>query len=63
MKAWHVVAALAVVLAIKGASSSSSGWIMELLGLYDVFSWAAPAWWEGAACMGALAVLLRWVRP
>ena len=62
MKAWHVAAAFAVVLAIKGASSSSSGWFMELLGLHDVFSWAAPAWWEGAACMGALAILLRWAK-
>lgn len=63
MKAWKVVGLMAAVLAVKGASSSSSGWIMRLLGLHDVFSWAAPAWWEGAACLGALALLLRWARP
>lgn len=63
MKAWHVAALLAAVLAMKGASSASSGWFMALLGLHDVFSWAAPAWWEGAASMTALAALLRWARP
>ncbi|MGL5564724.1 hypothetical protein CF113_08910 [Aeromonas veronii] len=63
MKAWQVVGLMAAVLAVKGAGSSSSGWIMRLLGLHDVFSWAAPAWWEGAACLGALALLLRWARP
>ncbi|WP_429082693.1 hypothetical protein [Aeromonas veronii] len=62
MKVWQVVALLAAVLAVKGASSSSSGWFMRLLGLHDVFSWAAPAWWEGAICMGALALLLRWAK-
>ena len=39
MKAWQVVGLMAAVLAVKGASSSSSGWIMGLLGLHDVFSW------------------------
>ena len=63
MKVWQVVGLLAAVLAVKGASSSSSGWFMRLLGLHDVFSWAAPAWWEGAASMAALAALLRWARP
>ncbi|MND56457.1 hypothetical protein D3C80_475620 [compost metagenome] len=63
MKAWQVVGLLAAVLALQAAVSSSSGWIMALFGLHDVFSWAAPAWWEGAACMGALAALLRWARP
>jgi hypothetical protein len=51
------------VLALKGMTSLSSGWIMGLFGLHDVFSWAAPAWWEGAASMAALAALLRWARP
>jgi hypothetical protein len=63
MRLWHVVGLLAAVLALKGAVSSSSGWFMALLGLHDVFSWAAPVWWEGAASMAALAALLRWVRP
>ena len=44
-------------------TSLSGGWFMGLLGLHDVFSWAAPAWWEGAASMAALAALLRWARP
>ena len=63
MRLWHVVGLLAVVLAVKGMTSLSGGWFMGLLGLHDVFSWAAPAWWEGAACLGALALLLRWARP
>lgn len=63
MRLWHVVSLLAVVLALKGMTSLSSGWIMGLFGLHDVFSWAAPAWLEGAVCMGALALLLRWARP
>lgn len=63
MRLWHVVGLLAVVLAVKGMTSLSGGWIMGLLGLHDVFSWAAPAWWEGAASMAALAALLRWIRP
>ncbi|WP_332971072.1 hypothetical protein [Clostridioides difficile] len=54
---------MAVVLAVKGMTSLSGGWFMGLLGLHDVFSWAAPAWWEGAASMAALAALLRWARP
>ncbi|MBV7439743.1 hypothetical protein [Aeromonas sp. sif2416] len=62
MKAWQVVGLLAAVLALQGAVSSSSGWIMGLFGLHDVFSWAAPAWWEGAACLGALSLLLRWAK-
>ena len=33
---------------------------MMLLGLHDVFSWAAPAWWEGAASMAALAAWRMW---
>jgi hypothetical protein len=52
MKAWQVVGLMAAVLAVKGAGSSSSGWIMRLLGLHDVFSWAAPAWWEGGGMLG-----------
>ncbi len=63
MRLWHVVGLLAVVLAVKGMTSLSGGWFMKLLGLHDVFSGAAPAWWEGAASMAALAALLRWVRP
>lgn len=63
MKLWHVVGLLAVVLAVKGMTSLSGGWIMGMLGLHDVFSWAAPAWLEGAASMAALAALLRWARP
>lgn len=54
MRLWHIVGLLAVVLAVKGMTSLSGGWIMGLLGLHDVFSWAAPAWWEGAASMAAL---------
>ncbi len=63
MRLWQVVGLLAAVLALKAAVSSSSGWFMALLGLHDVFSWTAPALWEGAASMAALAALLRWARP
>ena len=63
LRAWHIAAWLAAILAMKGFTSSSSGWFMALLVLHDVFSWAAPTWWEGAACMGVLAALLRWARP
>ena len=41
MRLWHVVGLLAVVLAVKGMTSLSGGWIMGLLGLHDVFSWGS----------------------
>ena len=63
LRAWHIAGLMAAVLALKGFASASSGWFMALLGLHDVFSWAAPTWWEGAAWMGAFAALLRWARP
>ena len=63
MKAWQVVGLMAAVLAVKGAGSSSSGWIMRLLGLHDVFQLGRPCMVGGAACLGALALLLRWARP
>ncbi|WP_223954406.1 hypothetical protein, partial [Aeromonas caviae] len=44
-----VVGLLAVVLAVKGMTSLSGGWFMGLLGLHDVFSWAAPSHHAGAA--------------
>ena len=63
IRAWHIVAFLAVILAIRAVLCWSNGLLFTLFGLNDVYSYAAPMWLGAASWAGAFAVLLRWARP
>lgn len=63
IRAWHIVALLAIILLIRAVLCWSNGLLFTLFGLNDVFSYAAPMWLGAASWAGAFAMLLRWARP
>ncbi len=63
IRAWHIVALLAIILLIRAVICWSNGLLFTLFGLNDVYSYAAPMWLGAASWAGAFAVLLRWARP
>lgn len=63
IRAWHIVALLTAILVIKAVLCWCNGVLLTMLGLHDVYSYAAPMWLGAASWAGAFTVLLRWARP
>lgn len=63
VKAWQVVAFLAGLSIVKGASMPLIGWAFEAWGLVDIYSPFASMWLWFGAWLAAFAALLRWARP